>query len=78
MSVSFSHRIYAQFILTAVFTLYERIKRDTTEHHVLEDLQLLEKVHGIFINIRAADREGTFPPFAVTEALIRSLISSIK
>lgn len=51
---------------------------NTTEYHVHEDLQLLEKIHDIFVIIRNADREGAFPPFAVTEALIRSLIFSIK
>lgn len=49
----------------------------TSGYHVHEDLRLLEKVHEIFVNLRVADGEGTFPPFAVTEALIRSLVSSV-
>ena len=39
-------------------------------------MEILEKVHAIFINLRDAD-EGEFPPFAVSEALIRSLITSV-
>jgi hypothetical protein len=49
---------------------------NTTGYHVHEDLRILEKVHGIFVNLRDAD-EGDFPPFAVTEALIRSLVTSV-
>lgn len=49
---------------------------NTSGYHAHEDLRILEKVHGIFVNLRDAD-EGGFPPFAVTEALIRSLITSV-
>lgn len=72
-----SYRIYAQFILTAVFALYQRIKM-TSAKYVHEDLQLLEKIHEVFITLRIADGENGFPPFAITEALIQHLVSSVK
>jgi hypothetical protein len=50
---------------------------NSSGYHVHEDLRLLEKVHEIFVNLRDADGGG-FPPFAVTEALIRNLVSLIK
>ncbi|CEO58834.1 hypothetical protein PMG11_03536 [Penicillium brasilianum] len=70
--------IYAQFILTAVFALYQRITTASIEYHGHEDLRLLEKILEVFVTLRIADGEGGFPPFAVTEALIRNLISSVK
>ncbi|KAJ5358944.1 C6 transcription factor, partial [Penicillium cataractarum] len=69
--------IYAQFILTAVFALYQRIKM-TSAKYVHEDLRLLEKIHEVFVTLRIADEEDGFPPFAVTEALIQNLVCSVK
>ncbi|KAJ5166825.1 C6 transcription factor [Penicillium canariense] len=70
--------IYAQFILTAVFALYQRIITNPPEYHFHEDLRLLENTHEIFLDLKIKDEQGAFPPFVVTEALIRSLIYAVK
>ena len=73
------HRIYAQFLLTAVLALHYRLitrRRDTSYPH--EDLSILKSTLDIFAQMKNKNAESSsrpFAPFMITEAFIRYLIN---
>lgn len=69
-------RIYAQFILTGVLSLYQRFLTDPAQAYSHGDVRILENVLDIFTQLGHADQSDCFPPFVILEALIRDLLLS--
>lgn len=69
-------RIYAQFLLTAVISLFWQLittvpPAPTSE----EDLQIIEETAGIFTERNRDNQEAScFPPFYLTEPFIQRLV----
>ncbi|RAL15157.1 uncharacterized protein BO97DRAFT_463000 [Aspergillus homomorphus CBS 101889] len=69
--------IYAQFLLTGVFSLFKFIITYPTAPSYENDLQLLQSVVDIFTDLdrkESPDMRGRFPPFYFTVCLVKRLM----
>lgn len=69
-------RIHAQFILAAVLTLFRFLVQSPTAPSFTRDIEVLECTAEIFsqFHLSRDDERNSFPPFFLTEALIRKLV----
>ncbi|KAJ5933402.1 transcriptional regulator family: Fungal Specific TF [Penicillium verhagenii] len=67
--------LHAQFLFTAVLSLFQYLIMNPTAATFSGDLRILEGTMEIYASHnRTPQRKGCFPPFYMTEALIRQLI----
>ncbi|KAB8201340.1 hypothetical protein BDV34DRAFT_202966, partial [Aspergillus parasiticus] len=69
--------IYAQFLLTALLSLYWHLITKPAEAPSQDDIRIMENMLGIFVELQSVNNGRCFPPFIVMEAFIRNLIISI-
>ncbi|KAJ5584624.1 transcriptional regulator family: Fungal Specific TF [Penicillium hispanicum] len=67
--------LHAQFILTAVVTLFRFLIAFPTSPSFVHDLHILETTAAMFTQFAQPDSGGNcFPPFYITEAFVRKLV----
>lgn len=73
------YRIHAQFVLTAVVTLFRFLIMLPASENFMHDIHIIEEIAEIFAPSRQTDEDGNFfPPFYFTHAFIMKLISLAK
>ncbi|KAJ5749599.1 transcriptional regulator family: Fungal Specific TF [Penicillium manginii] len=71
--------IHAQFVLTAVVTLFRFLIMLPAAETFMRDIQIIEEIAEIFAPARQTDEDGDFfPPFHLTHAFIMKLVSLAK
>ncbi|KAJ5547121.1 hypothetical protein N7494_004706 [Penicillium frequentans] len=69
--------IFAQFLLTAVLTLYHRLVTQSDRLDSQADVRILKDTLEIFVQTET-NSSPSVPPFTITEAFIRHLIESLR